>query len=65
LPQSSEVRIDVYNILGSRVTTLLHKNLDAGYHTLTWDAGQIASGLYLVQMKAGGFIYTEKALLLK
>lgn len=65
LPQSSEVRIDVYNILGSRVTTLLHKNLDAGYHTLTWDASQIASGLYLVQMKAGGFIYTEKALLLK
>lgn len=65
LPQAAEVRIDVYNILGSRVTTLLHKNLDAGYHTLTWNAGNIASGLYLVQMKAGGYIYTEKALLMK
>jgi len=65
LPQASNVRIDVYNILGSRVTTLLNDNLDAGYHSVIWDASTIASGLYLVQMKAGGFVYTEKALLLK
>jgi hypothetical protein len=65
LPVGSQVRIDVYNILGSRVTTLVDKRLDAGYHNLTWNAQGIASGLYLVQMKAGGFVYTQKALLVK
>lgn len=65
LPEASQVRIDIYNILGSRVTTLLDRHLDAGYHNIVWQASNIASGLYLVQMKAGGFVHTEKALLLK
>jgi len=65
LPQASEVQIDVYNILGSRVTTLLSERLEAGYHQVVWDAGRYASGLYLVKMKAGGFIHTEKAMLVK
>lgn len=65
LPVNTQVRIDVYNILGSRVTTLLNKPMEAGYHNVTWNALGIASGLYLVQMKAGGFVYTQKALLVK
>jgi hypothetical protein len=65
LPQASSVRIEVYNILGSRVTTLVDKRLDAGYHSVSWNAQGIASGLYLVQMKAGGFVYTQKTLLVK
>ncbi len=65
LPEASHVQIDVYNILGSRVTTLIDKKLTAGYHNIVWDAPTIASGLYLVQMKAGGFVHTKKAFLLK
>lgn len=65
LPEATNVRIEVYNILGSRVVTLLDRHLNAGYHSLIWDAGEYASGLYLVQMKAGGFLHTEKALLVK
>jgi hypothetical protein len=65
LPEATNVRIDVYNILGSRVVTLLDRHLNAGYHSLIWDAGEYASGLYLVQMKAGGYLHTEKALLVK
>lgn len=65
LPEDSHVRIEVYNILGSRVTTLIDKNLPAGFHSVTWDAPGIASGLYLVQMKAGGYVHTKKAFLLK
>jgi hypothetical protein len=65
LPEATRVRIDVYNILGSRVTTLMDRNLDAGYHRVIWDAVNVASGLYLVQMKAGGFVHTKKAFLLK
>jgi hypothetical protein len=65
LPETAEVRIDIYNLLGSRVLSLLNRRLEAGYHTISWDAQDIASGLYFVQMKAGGYLYTEKALLLK
>jgi flagellar hook assembly protein FlgD len=65
LPEAADVRIDVYNILGSRVTTLVDRKLEAGYHQVIWDAPNVASGLYLVQMKAGGFVHTRKAFLLK
>jgi hypothetical protein len=65
LPQPAQVRIEVYNILGSRVTTLVNKPMQAGYHSVAWHAQGIASGLYLIQMKAGGFVYTQKALLVK
>ncbi|MCX6641363.1 MAG: T9SS type A sorting domain-containing protein [bacterium] len=65
LPQTDHVRIDIYNILGSRVTTLVDEDITAGFHAVSWEARNIASGLYLVQMKSGGFVYTEKAYLLK
>ncbi|MBU0520099.1 T9SS type A sorting domain-containing protein [bacterium] len=65
LPDVANVRIDVYNILGSKVTTLIDKQLKAGYHTVIWDAPNVASGLYLVQMRAGGFVHTRKAFLMK
>ncbi|TKJ41291.1 hypothetical protein CEE37_06395 [candidate division LCP-89 bacterium B3_LCP] len=65
LPENSHVRIDVYNILGSRVTTLVDRGLEAGYHNIQWNAPSVASGLYLIQMKAGGFVHTRKAFLLK
>ncbi len=65
LPRDAQVQIDIYNILGSRVTTLMNGTLNAGYHKVIWEAGNYTSGLYLVQMKAGGFVHTEKALLVK
>lgn len=65
LPENSHVRIDVYNILGSRVTTLVDKDISAGFHNIVWHAPNVASGLYLIQMKAGGFVHTSKAFLLK
>jgi len=65
LPEIADVRIDVYNILGSRVTTLINRKLEAGYHTVIWEAQNVASGLYLVQMRAGGFVHTRKAFLMK
>lgn len=65
LPENSYVRIDVYNILGSRVTTLIDRTLNAGFHDVRWEAPNVASGLYLIQMKAGGYVHTKKAFLLK
>ncbi|RMF58393.1 MAG: T9SS C-terminal target domain-containing protein, partial [Calditrichaeota bacterium] len=64
------VRIDVYNMLGQKVRTLVNKVQAAGNHSVTWDgrndAGKtVTSGLYLYRIKAGSFVEVKKMLLLK
>jgi hypothetical protein len=59
LPVDSRVTMDLYNVLGQRVRTLVNDNMQAGYHAAEWDgtdnAGQrLASGMYLLQMSAKG-----------
>ena len=39
--------------------------MDAGYHTLTWDANNMPSGMYLVRVQAGSNVETQKLMLLK
>jgi len=70
LPQASNVSLEIFNILGRRVTTLINDRLDAGYHSVTWDGinskGQdVATGVYLYRLKAGDFVKSKKMLLLK
>jgi hypothetical protein len=65
LPEASEVRLDVYNILGQRVTTLIDGPWQAGIHGVTWDASEIASGIYYCKMTAGYFVKVGKMVLLK
>jgi flagellar hook assembly protein FlgD len=55
----SRVTVDLYNIIGQRVRTLVNDNVAAGYHIAEWDgtgnAGQqLASGVYFLQMSAQG-----------
>ncbi|MCP4634217.1 MAG: M20/M25/M40 family metallo-hydrolase, partial [candidate division Zixibacteria bacterium] len=45
LPVTSDVIIEVYNILGQRVTTLVDEHQTAGYKSITWDASGFSSGL--------------------
>ncbi len=61
----SNVTIIVYDMLGREVSTLLQEPQKAGRHSLTFDAGSLASGIYYYQMIAGNFIDTKKFLLLK
>jgi hypothetical protein len=70
LPQASNVNLEIYNILGRRVTTLINDQLDAGYHTVKWNSTdsegrEVATGVYLYRLKAGDFIKSKKMLLLK
>jgi hypothetical protein len=70
LPEHGHVTIEVYNILGQRLRTLVDCEESAGAHTLTWDgtdAGgtQVATGVYLYRFKAGDHVETRKMLLLK
>ena len=70
LPKRSRVIISVYNVLGQEVTTLLNKEQDYGYHTVTWNGTdrigkQVASGVYFARLTAKNFSQTKKMLMLK
>ncbi len=70
LPKASQVTIEVFNVLGKRVATLLSGFHEAGTSTVTWDAvtddGQaVASGMYFYRLNAGNFTQTRKMVLLK
>jgi hypothetical protein len=70
LPHPEHVRIDVFNIAGKLVTTLVDGPMDAGRKTVTWDGtdrdGQhVSSGVYLYRMEAGDHISRKAMVLLK
>ncbi|MBD3165272.1 T9SS type A sorting domain-containing protein, partial [bacterium] len=52
LPQSSNLRVSVYNIMGREVTRLNDGPLEAGYHTFMFDASTLSSGVYFVRAEA-------------
>ncbi|RJP82229.1 MAG: T9SS C-terminal target domain-containing protein [Candidatus Zixiibacteriota bacterium] len=65
LPFAQEVDLAVYNLQGARVATLASGRMEAGSHTLEWEAKGLASGVYLVRLKAGGEEVTKKLTILK
>ncbi len=50
LPERIEVRLEVYDLLGRRVAELTDRSYEAGRHEVSWDASDMASGVYLVRM---------------
>ncbi len=65
IPQQSNVQLKVYNTLGQLVATLVNGNLSAGSHSVTFDARNLASGLYIYRLSAGNFTSVKKMMLLK
>ena len=52
LGEAADVRVEVYSILGQKLETLTAQKFSAGAHSLSWDAGQRASGIYLYRIVA-------------
>ncbi|OGU77187.1 MAG: hypothetical protein A2V93_12490 [Ignavibacteria bacterium RBG_16_34_14] len=65
IPQSSNVVIKVFDILGSEIETLVNVEKPAGTYELNWNAANLPSGVYFYQLKAGSFVETNKMILLK
>nr|MBN2278200.1 T9SS type A sorting domain-containing protein [candidate division Zixibacteria bacterium] len=65
LPSAGNVNLEVYNVLGQRVATLVDEALEAGVHTVRWDASNQSSGIYLYRIKASEFVETKKMMLIK
>ena len=65
IPVDSEVSLSIYNLQGRQVSTLIDGNMEAGYHSVVWNADAQASGVYFVKMVAGEFVITQKLMLVK
>jgi hypothetical protein len=65
VPQSSQVQIKIYDVLGNEIETLVKEEKPAGTYELTWNAVNLPSGIYFYQLRAGRFIETKKMILLK
>jgi len=50
LPHNSEVLVEIYDINGKKIETLLDAVFDAGYHTAVWTADRYSSGIYFIKM---------------
>ena len=65
LPYDGRVSLEVYNTLGQKVAQLLDELMTAGYHSVTFDASQLASGVYICRMKSGGFVQSKRLVLVR
>ena len=72
IPERSNVLIKIYNILGSKVTTLLNQESEAGWYNLEFNADGYSSGIYFCIMQVypgnggtGSYISTKKMMLIK
>jgi len=70
LPNSSEISLSIYNILGQRIRVLHQGQLSAGIHSFTWngknDSGQqVSAGMYLLTMQTGLSTQAKKVVFLK
>jgi len=65
LSDAGQVSVKVYNVMGQVVSDLINGYMDAGFHKITWQAKDVASGMYFVRVEAGTNIATQKIMLLK
>ncbi len=70
LPEATRVKLDIYNILGQQVATVVNRHMQPGYHAVHWnginDTGNsLASGLYIYQITTGNYHAVKKLVLLK
>ncbi len=65
IPFMENVELEIFNVLGSKVATLVNERQAAGSYKINWNASNISSGVYFVKLRAGKFLSTSKMLLLK
>ena len=70
IPTSGNVTLDIFNVRGQKVKTLVKGHQDAGQHNVVWngkddDNHSVSSGIYLYKMKSGRYTSSKKMILMK
>jgi hypothetical protein len=70
LSRASDVKLEIFNIMGQKVAALVDDRKVAGEHSIRWDGKddtgyKVASGIYFYRINAGDYVETKKMLLLK
>jgi hypothetical protein len=65
LPEFTRVRLVIYDLLGREVAVLVDQKQEPGVKTITWDASQVSSGVYLYRLTTGDRQFTRKLVVLK
>lgn len=65
VPEQGNVRLEVFDMLGRKVSELLNEPKTAGRYSVNFDASQLASGLYIYRLQVGSVVLTKKMTLIK
>lgn len=65
LPVASDVKLEVFDMLGKKVATLVNARQEAGAHLVNFNAAALSSGMYFYRLQAGAFVETKKMTLVK
>ena len=70
LPNASDVQLNIYDLMGRNINTVVNQNQSAGRHFVTWNAidflgNQVSAGVYIYRLQAGNMISTRKMILMK
>jgi hypothetical protein len=65
VPEATNVTLAIYNTLGQKVTELVNTKLEAGRYSYQWDARNVATGMYIYELRTDKFVSTKKMILLK
>jgi len=63
--EANNIHIDIFNVTGQKVDTLLDTFMRAGYHSVVWNAVDISSGIYYIRISNGISSHTEKVTFIK
>jgi len=65
LPEYTNVHIVIFDLTGKKVQSLISELQAPGYHSVKWNAENYASGIYFIKMVSGGYVNTQKLMLIK
>ena len=65
VPVSGHVVLEIYDINGRKIQELVNETLSAGAHSATFNASNLASGLYIYRLRTGSNVLTKKMTLIK
>ena len=65
IPSASNVKLEIFNITGEKVATLVNGFKNEGTYKVRFNASSLSSGMYLYRINAGSFVETKKMILIK